>query len=147
MNVAEIFEGSSGEATRELYARLHSLGPIGIVAMNLFRAQKASARAKLYRRGNWKREAYQKKDWSISLLCDALDRHGPGLRISHGWGEDPREDHYPWVLYVDLPSSFGQVSYHALHRKCASDYPGEWDGVPNASAGRIVAWVSSLLNP
>jgi hypothetical protein len=45
-----IYHGSNGALTVDLYARLEALGPAGIVAMNLFRAAKASERAKVYTR-------------------------------------------------------------------------------------------------
>jgi hypothetical protein len=38
MTVREIFNGSDGDATRALFSRLEKLGPIGLVAINLFRA-------------------------------------------------------------------------------------------------------------
>lgn len=69
--VLEIYEGSDGAATKELYDELTKLGSIGVVALNLFRACKASHRAKVYRR-KWKGEAYGKKNWSLSNLCEAL---------------------------------------------------------------------------
>lgn len=71
MNVREIFHGSDGEATKLLYAELEKRGPIGTIALNLFRAQKASTRAKVYRR-KFKGAAYDKKNWSLRNLCDAL---------------------------------------------------------------------------
>ena len=52
MNIHAIYEGSNGDATRALYEHLQTLGPAGVIALNLFRAQKCSTRAKLYRGGN-----------------------------------------------------------------------------------------------
>jgi hypothetical protein len=141
MNVQSIYAGSNGEATKALYARLQSLGAAGVVAMNLFRACKCSERAKLYRGGGYKRDAYQRKDWSIGLLCDQLMASAEILGIRWGWKEDPAQDFHNQVLYVDLPT--GQVSFHAAERKKGPDYPGDWDQ-SKESAARIVKYVSAV---
>jgi len=140
MNVAEIYAGSDAEATKALYAELERRGAIGVIALNLLRACKASARAKVYRGGNshgrYKDQAYQKKEWSLRQLCEVLvaldDGKGcstPGCGfpdgkpcigcnrvVSHGvvawgWKEDPAQTFHRWVLYVHL--LVGQVSFHA----------------------------------
>jgi hypothetical protein len=147
VNVTEIYAGSNGEATKQLYAELEKLGPKGIVALNLFRACKASERAKKYR-SRYKGLAYEKKNWSIGLLCAALVEH-PGL--TWGWKKDPAQEFHCWVLYVELPT--GQVSFHASapigQPTCAGlavrHYPGEWDG-QHLSAARIVAYVQHVLD-
>jgi hypothetical protein len=81
MNVSTIYHGSDGEATKLLYETLATLpngrAMHGLIAMNLLRAQKASARAKVYRggvrgQGSYKGMAYAKKNWSLAQLCDAL---------------------------------------------------------------------------
>lgn len=89
LNIRSIYYGSDGDATRGLYARLEQLGPVGVVAMNLFRAQKCSSRAKVYRgrggrqgRGKFSREAYQRKSWSMSNLCQALETHAQTLTLT-----------------------------------------------------------------
>src|ERR1051326_7628212 len=115
MTTLEIYNGSDGAATKALYARLELLGPVGLVALNLFRAQKCSERAKVYRggvpgRGSFKAMAYERKQWSMGNLCKVLQEHAQGLQLRWGWKEDPGQEYYPWVLYVDLPS--GQVSFH-----------------------------------
>jgi hypothetical protein len=69
---AEVYAGSNGEVTRAYYAELERRGPLGMVAMNLFRAQKCSARAKVYRGRGFKRDAYDRKNWSLGLLCTYL---------------------------------------------------------------------------
>lgn len=140
MNIAAIYSGSDAEATKALYAELERRGEIGVIALNLLRACKASARAKVYRGGNshgrFKDQAYKKKEWSLRQLCEALvaldDGKGcstPGCGfpdgrpcigcnrvVSHGvvawgWKEDPAQTFHRWVLYVDL--LVGQVSFHA----------------------------------
>lgn len=37
MTALEVYEGSNGDATKALYAKLETFGPIGVIAMNLFR--------------------------------------------------------------------------------------------------------------
>lgn len=145
MNVQAIYEGSDGEATKKLYAKLETLGAIGIIALNLFRACKASERAKKYRR-RYKGAAYDKKNWSLKLLSDALASYTPrgiAYGIRWGWKEDPTQEFHKWVLYVDLPT--GQVSFHAAAPLAKLRYHGEWDG-QHISARRIVAYVDHVLN-
>jgi hypothetical protein len=147
----EVYYGSDGDATRELYKELDKLGPVGVVAMNLMRACKASERAKKYRGGirglgRYKDMAYEKKQWSMNNLCSALTCNGDSLGIRFGWKKDPDQeakgDPHVWVLYVDLPT--GQVSFHTAGRGEGPDYPGDWDHSPK-SAERIIAWTSMLL--
>lgn len=142
MTALEIYLGSDGEATKALYARLEQLGPVGIVALNLFRAQKSSERAKHYRR-RFKGMAYEKKQWRLGNLCDALAQHGAALGIRHGWKQDPMQPYYPWVLYVDLQTG-QQASFHSPTRGSGPDYPGDWDH-EQKSAQRIIAWVDRLI--
>jgi hypothetical protein len=137
LSPAAIYAGSDGEATKALYARLEGMGRDGLVAMNLFRACKASERAKKYRR-KFKGLAYEKKNWSLKLLCDALassDR-------TWGWAEDPEQEFHRWVLYVELPT--GQVSFHAAQPLTPHPYHGHWDGT-YLSAERIVRYVEMIL--
>ena len=141
-DVMAIYDGSDADRTGALYAELEAKGPIGVIATNLFRAQKASARAKAYRGRGYKGAAYDKKQWSMNNLCDALAAHGGGLRW--GWGIDPVQAVHCHVLYVDLPT--GQVSFHSGWRSLGPDYPGEWDGRRDASPDRIVRWVAQLLD-
>ena len=148
MNVRDIYNGSDGEATKALYARLSTFGPIGDVALNLFRAQKASTRAKVYRggvpgRGSYKRMAYDRKNWAMENLCATLAQHASSMGLVYGWQRDDDTGGYPWVLYVDLPT--GQVSFHAPSRGLGPDYPGIWDGVRNVSADRIVRWCELVV--
>jgi len=97
--------------------------------VNLFRAQKCSTRAKVYRGGlrgigSFRSLAYQRKAWSMKNLCDCLAEHGSELGINFGWKRDPNtplHDAPSWVLYVDLPQ--GQVSFHSPTRYAGPDYP------------------------
>jgi hypothetical protein len=138
-NILTIFQGSDARATIALYDDLMTLGPAGHVAVELFRAQKASSRAKVYRRG-FKGRAYDKKEWAMTNLAVALAEHG-GLRW--GWKQDPAREFHNWVLYVDLPN--GQVSFHAAERGEGQIYPGDWDGVKNMSPTRICRFIADLF--
>lgn len=142
MNVYEIYAGSNGDATKALYAQLETKGVAGIVALNLFRAQKCSERAKGYRRGSHKREAYDRKNWSMKNLAAALYKHADDLNVTWGWKIDPAQSFHRWVLYVDLPT--GQVSFHTAERGVGPDYAGDWDKAM-ASCSRILKWVASVL--
>jgi hypothetical protein len=148
VNVREIYYGSDGEATKALYARLADVGPVGHVAVNLFRAQKCSERAKLYRggvrgRGSYRSMAYDRKQWSMDLLCKVLAEHAEALKIGWGWKLDPDQAVHCWVLYVDLPT--GQASFHTEARGTGPDYPGDWDGQRGVCPGRIIAFAESVL--
>jgi len=148
-----VYAGSDADATRALYAHLETIGPVGIVAMNLFRASKCSGRAKDYRRyrarygvkSRWTRDAYDRKSWSLANLCEVLDQHGATLGIAWGWKSDPATPGFPWVLYLDLPT--GQVSFHADRRGVGPDYPRDWDGMLGKSPYRVVAWPRRLPRP
>lgn len=142
-----IYNASSGEATIALYRRLEALGPAGVVAMNLFRAHKASSRAKAYRggdnKGSWKSQAYQKKQWSLDNLAKALDTNAADLALTWGWGVDLAEEVHQCVLFVDLPT--GQVSFHTAPRGPGPDYPGQWDGAVRQGQNRICRWIERLF--
>lgn len=141
MTVMEIYAGSNGQDTVALYARLEKLGPRGIVALNLFRAQKASVRAKVYRR-RYRGFAYEKKNWSLGLLHAALVAHSTELQIEFGWREDPLQEYHKWVLYIDLPN--GQISFHAASRMGPRDYEAPWNNELD-SATRIIRFVETVL--
>ena len=144
MTLAEImrvYAGSDGEATKLLYARLEDLGPMGHVAANLFRAHKCSTRAKLYRRGSFKREAYGRKQWSLDNLDTALREKDHGLKW--GWTLDPKQEYHCWVLYVEIPT--GQMSFHAGMRGAGPDFDGEWDGEKDQGSARICTWIARLF--
>jgi hypothetical protein len=156
MDALEVYKGSDGELTKRYYALLALSGTIGSIAMNLFRAQKCSARAKVYRggvrgRGSYKAMSYDKKGWSIEQLCKVLVMH-PEVGLRFGWKEDPKlkalqgpENPNPpvWVLYVDLPE--GQVSFHSPTRYAGPDYPADWDQVKDASIMRILTFCNRIV--
>ncbi|HXI90495.1 MAG TPA: hypothetical protein VNO24_10820 [Blastocatellia bacterium] len=129
MKALEVYLGSDGALTKLYYAELEKRGPAGLVAVNLFRAQKCSTRAKVYRGRGYRGMAYDRKSWSMGNLVNILKQHGAALGISFGWKADPLTpfgDEPSWVLYVDLPQ--GQVSFHSPSRGEGPEYVGEWDG-------------------
>jgi hypothetical protein len=150
MTAREVFDGSDGAVTRGYYAELVSHGPMGVLAMNLIRAQKSSTRAKKYRggvagKGSFRGLAYEKKAFSMQQLCRVLAEHRDGLGIPYGWKQDPATtfDGRPaWVLYVDLPQ--GQVSFHSPTRGDGPGYTGDWDQC-RASEFRILQFCDCVI--
>jgi hypothetical protein len=148
MKAIDVFLGSDGDVTKAYYAELQRAGAIGIVAVNLFRAQKCSARAKVYRggvrgRGSFRGMAYDRKAWSMENLCSALLQH-PEAGVTFGWKKDPQTPLHgeaSWVMYVDLPQ--GQVSFHSPVRYAGPDYPREFDGA-RQSAERILEFCDAV---
>lgn len=136
-NAALVFTESDGRLTVAYYRRLQEKGAMGIIAMNLFRAQKTSERAKQYRGRGYKQASYDVKNYSLSQLCASLGNHLPW-----GWKRDPNTTAYEWVLYVDLPT--GQVSFHSATRGDGPDYPGEWSG-EHTSRENVLAFCDSIL--
>ena len=148
MKAWEIYTGSDGEATKQFYVALQARGAVGVVAVNLFRAQKASSRAKVYRggirgKGSFRGMAYDRKNWSLQQLCAALVEHGAALGIQFGWKRDDGTPGFEECLYVDLPEH-GQVSFHSAVRYAGPEYTGEWDGA-RSSAERIVAFCDRIF--
>lgn len=152
MNPWTIYQGSDGSATKALYSELERRGLVGMLALNLFRAQKASSRAKIYRggvrgQGSYKAMAYERKQWSLDNLVSLLDRHSEALKVRWGWridyqvllGSSPAA-----VLYIELPDTGRQVSFHSPRRGKGPEYPGDWDG-ERASAERIIGFCSRVL--
>jgi len=138
----EVYQGSDGDLTKRFYAELEQRGPVGMIAVNLFRAQKCSSRAKVYRggirgQGSYRGMAYDRKQWSLNNLCKVLLEHGKALGIAFGWKQDPGQEFHTWVLYVDLPWNIGQCSFHASGRGEGPTYAGDWDGA-HKSAERII---------
>lgn len=150
MKASEVYDGSNGDVTRAYYRELEKIGPVGKVAMNLFRAQKCSFRAKKYRGGikgvgSYRSMAYDRKAYSMAELCKILHQYGSTLGIRYGWKKDPDVifgQKASYVLYVDIPT--GQVSFHNPSRLEGPDYPGNWDGCRN-SCSRILAFCDSLM--
>lgn len=143
----DVYAGSNGDLTKRYYAELEKLGPVGIVAVNLFRAQKCSTRAKLYRggdsNGRYRDQAYRRKNWSIENLSAILNQHADSLGIVYGWKEDPNQEFHSWVLYIQLPEC-GQVSFHSAVRLNGPTFLGVWDGV-HRSEERILAYCDSVM--
>jgi hypothetical protein len=141
MSARDIFEQSNGVVTKEYYAELEKRGIIGTIAVNLFRAQKTSTRAKVYRGRRFRGAAYDTKQWAMDNLCRCLEEHGSELGITFGWKEDPAS-FVPWVLYIDLPN--GQCSFHSPTRGKGPCYPGDWDR-QHASEERILAFCDAVM--
>lgn len=150
MKAIEVYTGSDGAVTRRFYDELTEHGAIGVIAVNLFRAQKCSTRAKAYRggirgKGSYKSMAYDTKNWALQNLVRELESHAAALGIEWGWkldtqvvfGQEPS-----WVLYVELPE-FGQVSFHSPNRGIGPDFAGEWDQ-QHKSAERVIAFCDSV---
>ena len=140
------YNASDSTLTRRVLKELESLGQLGRIAAALFRAQKASTRAKQYRGGtaygrSYTDLAYGRKEHSLRSLCDLLSQDAAGL--TWGWGEDSKQDFARQVLYVDLPA--GQVSFHSRDRHNGPDYACEWDGVSGVSQVRILQLCDGLL--
>lgn len=144
MTAREAYEGSDAADTRGVLRRLEQVGAEGAIAAQLFRAQKASSRAKQYRGGraniSYRNLAYDKKAECLGQLCALLteDAHG----MNWGWKLDPTEPYAQQVLYVDLP--VGQVSFHSTERMTGPDYDKGWDGC-HASEDRIIEFCNAVL--
>jgi hypothetical protein len=148
-HVFAVYMGSDGGATKALYERLEKLGPAGLIAVNLFRAQKNSERAKSYSggirgRGSYRGMAYDRKEWAMGNLTTALATHAAALSITWGWGIDENQEFHRHVLYVELPN--GQVSFHTAERGEGPDAPRDWDGVRNASPQRVCRFAADVLD-
>ena len=140
----EVFDQSDGDVTRAYYQELNR-GPVGAIAMNLFRAQKTSTRAKRYRGRRFKSAAYDVKSYSMSQLSAVLTASAGELGIQWGWKRDPKTvfgEESSWVLYVNIPH--GQVSFHSPCRGIGPEYPGSWDG-SHKSEERILAYCDAVM--
>src|SRR5689334_7177425 len=91
-DILAIYNGSNGDATKAVYVELEAIGPIGVVAVNLFRACKTSGRAKVYRGRHYKGAAYDTKQWSMENLARVLSDHCEALGIVWGWGLDEKQE-------------------------------------------------------
>lgn len=141
--VKMVYDGSSGDRTRQLYAELEAIGPIGVIGANVLRATKRSQRAKTYRGGRYRGAAYDVKNWAMENLDRELAVHGQTLNIEWGWEEDQKQEFHKWVLYIDIPT--GQVSFHTAARGEGPYYADVWDGVRGIGAFRACRWCAQLL--
>lgn len=149
-NVAAVFYGSNGGATRSLLAKLSKIKPFGRIAVQLFRAQKASRKAKEYRGGirrsdgeynSFRDLAYEAKGESMGMLCEELSSDSCNLKW--GWAEDVKQLINSYVLYVELPN--GQVSFHSPERFDGPDYEQGWDG-QRLSETRIIQFCQAVID-
>ncbi len=141
----EVYEASDGKLTVAYYRRLCSAGPVGIIAMNLMRAQKTSSRAKVYRGRQYRNASYETKNYSLDQLCVALEKDACGIKW--GFGRDESTPHFSWVVYAELPG-VGQISFHTDHRGNSRrwpDYEGTWDGAKGMSEPKILDFCDAVL--
>jgi hypothetical protein len=90
LKARKVYDGSNGGRTRSFCCALGKIGQLGMIAAELFRVQKASARAKVYsggitgRYGNvsYQTLAYKRKGRCLSVLCKLLQADACGLT----WG-------------------------------------------------------------
>ena len=161
-----VFKESDAGLTVAYYRRLCAIGPVGVIAMNLFRASKTSSRAKVYRGRHYREASYGIKNYSLSELYKALAAIGElcwncGRRAadhnehllcpsqkslfnnsrSWGWKRDPKTRDYEWVLYVDIPT--GQASFHSPTRGDGPDYAGAWNPGEGSTAA-VLAFCEQL---
>jgi len=141
----DVYAASDGERTKALYDKLMTLGPRGLIALNLFRACKCSERAKVYRGRRYKADAYDRKHRSMNNLCKELSAHAESTGIVWGWKVDPtmsEDSPHRFVLYVEIPT--GQISFHGP-RGDGPDYAGEWDQATKSGPDRICQWIGQLF--
>lgn len=142
--VVRCYNGSDGDATRALYTDIQAEGgPLGQIAVCLMRAEKNSARAKVYR-GPSIGKAYETKQWSMDQLCRVLVECAEDYGIVWGWQADAAQAYHSMVLYVEMPG-FGQASFHTRERGAGPDYPRRWDGLRGVTAERILRFAASVL--
>lgn len=139
MRVWDVYTGNDRTATRRLLSDLDLRGEQGKLAAALFRAQKASARAKEYR-GDSVDYSYGRKAEQLTVICDLLSSTANGL--IWGWGQD-KSGNLTDVLYIDLPC--GQVSFHSESRLVGPDYLKPWDSGQN-SAENVMEFASQVLD-
>jgi hypothetical protein len=136
------YHGSNAAASRRVCKALEDRGTLGWVAAALFRVQKASSRAKVYRGGlrhtSYRNLAYDRKNDQLIGLVVLLE--DDDCSLVWGWGSD---DGGHAVLYVELPT--GQVSFHATQRLTGPDYRGVWDRQPGQSEPRIIEFCEDVL--
>lgn len=153
--ILRTYEGSNGDATMALYRELQGHGAAGHIAVNVFRAMKASERAKVYRGGergadgrtgrSYRDMASDRKRWAIDNLVKTLLERAEDLGIGWGWA---RNRYLPtlgceWVLHIDLPT--GQVSIDCGDRGAGPDFEPGWDDVIRAGPPRIARWCEQVL--
>jgi hypothetical protein len=146
-----VFQGSDAVATKRYLRNLEEHGPIGVIASNLFRGQKASDRAKKYRGGvgggdsfiRYRDLAYERKGAALASLTSALLKHAYDLELGWGWGRDTKQAFNIWVIYVDLRRE-GQVSFHSPVRGEGPEYSKVWDGL-HSSGERILRFCDRVM--
>ncbi|MBL6852365.1 MAG: hypothetical protein ISS15_05430 [Alphaproteobacteria bacterium] len=143
--VMGVYLGSNGDKTKALYQRLNALGPVGFVASNLFRACKCSERAKDYRRGSQKREAYRRKQWSLDNLDGVRCCSNMAQRSgSSGAGRPIRRRNSTSKCSMSS-SRPARLAFTPRRAATARIFVGAWDGVRGEAPERICRWVVQVL--
>ena len=137
VNARLVFVGSSSALTRTFCDGLEKRGLVGHLAATLFRAQKASTRAKKYGPTKYRGMSYGRKEDMLQRLCKLLAQ----TDWPWGWGKDMGMPQAPHVLYIELPQ--GQVSFHCAERFEGPDYGKEWDG-QRLSEARILEFADAI---
>lgn len=146
------FNRSDPQLTRRLCTDLEARGLGGTIAAELFRAQKSSDRAKVYRGGirgvgSFRDLSYARKSRSLEKLCTALAAGAALLDVAWGWKRDATVKfglRDSWVLYVELPK-YGQISFHSPDRFAGPDFSGDWDHQPGQGPIRVVQFCDAVL--
>jgi hypothetical protein len=133
--------------TRWILRQLTACGPLGQVAAELVRIQKAGTQAGVYRgtaaSGNSFRElALRRKREHLLKLVGLLGSMRPAP--SWGWANDPLQPQARWVLCLDLPT--GQVSFHSSERFEGPDYTRRRESDVSPREHRILAFCDALLS-
>lgn len=149
MTASMVYRTSNGALTTRFYRLLKQRGPWGEIAAALFKAQKASKRAKKYgpyagvNGSSFRDLSYGRKGQALKELCDLLEKNFAGADLHWGWKKDGANQLPPWVFYVELPQ--GQVSFHSHDRFSGPDYKGQWDGMRGASEERVIDFCDSIM--
>lgn len=149
--VHAIYAHSGGEETQALFAELEALGAMGVLAKNLFRAQKCTQRALDQAATVWAHYAMGRKRWALDQLLDQLRVTPPAELpgITYGWVSDldAGDPERPYALVVTLPT--GTVSFRSKILHPGPTLPrAAWDGADMPTiVARILAFVDLVLHP
>jgi hypothetical protein len=144
MAAIEAFNAKDGGVTVGYQNELISRGKAGQLAFGLFRAQKRSTRAKVYR-GKFRGNSYDGKNEALKFVDSLLLLSGSSLDSAvsdWGWKRDHRQAMHDQVLYVDL-KDFGQCSFHSAQAMSGRHYRGNWDS-SKASVDVVLAYCDSV---
>jgi hypothetical protein len=128
--IRRAYYGSDGQLTLRACDALLQSGPNGELAVLLFKAMKASARAKKYHGKHketgtsYRQLSYDRKGQALQRLCDYLVACEADAEC-WGWGMDRNTDGpHKHVLYVW--TDYGQCSFHSAARYKGPNFRGKW---------------------